>query len=104
MEVGRRNGHRLDPARLDYQLALRGMTARKLSEVAGIPEVTLSRARHGRLVTEGTLRRLTTALLQIPLMAGADLLIAPPARENETAPAARGAGAVQEVGRASGAT
>jgi len=63
---------------LDHQLALRGVTARRLAEVAGVPEPSLSRARHGRPVSELTLRRLTKGLLSIPLMLGADLLVAAP--------------------------
>ena len=74
----RRSGVKLDANRLDYQLGLRGVTARQLAEVAGISEVTLSRSRHGRPVTEGTLRQLTRALLGIPLLIGADMLIAEP--------------------------
>jgi len=76
--IARRSGVRLDPARLDYELARRGVSARQLAEVAGISEVTLSRSRHGRPVTQGTLRELTRALLQTPLLIGADLLIAEP--------------------------
>lgn len=77
--LSRRSGVRLDAAKLDHELALRGVTARRLAEVAGVPEVTLSRARHGRPVTESTLRRITTGLLSIPLMLGADLVLAAPA-------------------------
>jgi transcriptional regulator with XRE-family HTH domain len=73
----RRSGVKLDASRLDYELGRRGVTARQLAVVAGISEVTLSRSRHGRPVTEGTLRQLTRALLGIPLLIGADLLIAP---------------------------
>ncbi len=76
----RRSGIRLDADKLAFELARRGVTARTLAERAGIPEVTLSRARHGRPVTESTLRRLTSGLLGIPLMVGADLLIAEPTK------------------------
>jgi DNA-binding Xre family transcriptional regulator len=74
----RRNGIRLDAAKLSYELARRGATARQLAARAGIPEATLSRARHDRAVTEATLRRLTKALLEIPQMPGADLLVTEP--------------------------
>ncbi len=74
----RRDGIHLDPARLDYQLSVRGITARTLAERAGIPEVTISRARHGRRVRESTLERLTRGLLEIPLLVGADMLVADP--------------------------
>lgn len=81
----RRSGVSIDVPRLDYEMARRAITQRQLARQAGVPEVTLSRARHGRRVTNSTLRRLSTALLQIPLMVGADLLIAPPARNGEAA-------------------
>lgn len=74
----RRAGTRLDAARLDFELGRRGLTGRRLSELSGVPEVTISRARHGRPVTERTLRKLTNALLSVPLLIGADLLIADP--------------------------
>jgi transcriptional regulator with XRE-family HTH domain len=77
----RRSGIRLDAAKLDHEIGRRGITARVLAAASGVPEVTISRARHGRPVTEGTLRRLTSGLLGIPLLNGGDLLIAAP--ENE---------------------
>jgi len=72
----RNQGFRLDAAALDRQLALRGLTARKLAEISGIPENTISQARRGhRRMSERTLKRLTTALLGVPLMLGAELII-----------------------------
>lgn len=76
--VARRDGLHIDPGQLDHQLALRGITVRTLAERAGIPEVTLSRARHGRRIRESTLRKLTAALLEIPRLPGAELLISEP--------------------------
>jgi len=73
-----RRGVLLNNAKLSHELARRGATARQLAERAGIPEATLSRARYGRRISPTTLRRLTNALLEIPLMVGADLLIAGP--------------------------
>jgi transcriptional regulator with XRE-family HTH domain len=73
--LSRRSGVLLDVARLDYELARRGATQRDLAKVAGVPEVTISRGRHGRHLRESTLRRLTTALLEMPVLAGAELLI-----------------------------
>src|ERR1700680_2600698 len=98
----RRSGIALDAPRLDYELGRRGVTARRLAEVAGVPEVTISRARHGRPVTEGTLRRLTKGLLEIPLLLGADLLIAEPEKKN--AAASTSAAFSEEAGRVRGAT
>jgi len=73
--LSRRSGVLLDVARLDYELARRGATQRDLAKIAGVPEVTISRGRHGRHLRESTLRRLTTALLEMPVLAGAELLI-----------------------------
>jgi transcriptional regulator with XRE-family HTH domain len=102
MSIGRRSGITIDAERLDYEISRRGITQAELARRAGVPEPTLSHARHGRRVTNGTMRRLTTALLQIPLMVGADLLIVAP--ETRTAPTPTFAGAVQEVSRVSGPT
>jgi transcriptional regulator with XRE-family HTH domain len=81
----RKSGVRLDSARIDFELGIRGVNQRTLAARAGIPEPTMSRARHGRPVSERTLRRITEALLGIPLMLGADMLIAAP--EAKTVPA-----------------
>jgi len=74
----RRAGVRVDPAKLDHELARRGITARELSQRARVPEAMISRARHGARISESTLRRLTGGLLEIPLMPGSDLLISAP--------------------------
>lgn len=92
----RRSGIRLDADKLAFELARRGVTQRTLAERAGIPEVTLSRARHGRSVSEGTLRRLTTGLLSIPLLVGSDMLISEP-ENKKTANGSRSSAVSQEV-------
>jgi transcriptional regulator with XRE-family HTH domain len=97
--IPRRSGIRLDAGKLDHELSRRGVTARRLAEVSGVPEVTLSRARHGRLVNESTLRRLSTGLLQIPLLVGADLLIAEPEKKTTDA---RSLASVEQEASASG--
>lgn len=71
----------LDAARLDHQLGLRGITHKRLCALSGVAEPTLSRALHGRGISPTTLRRLTETLLSIPLVVGADLLIAVPGTE-----------------------
>jgi hypothetical protein len=76
-----RGGVRIDAAKLDYELGLRAITARQLAAKTGIPEPTISRARHGRPVTESTLRRLSKGLLSFPVMKGVDLLIAEPEKK-----------------------
>lgn len=74
----RHSGVQLDVARFDHELARRGLTARQLARIAKCHEVTLSRARQGRPINENTLRRITAALLQIPVLAGTELLLIGP--------------------------
>jgi Cro/C1-type HTH DNA-binding domain len=87
MPVQRPRYHRgvlLDIARLDYQLALRGLRAVDLARLSGVPEATLSHARYGRPVREGTLARIARVLNENPILAGRDSIIAaPPARAGE---------------------
>jgi transcriptional regulator with XRE-family HTH domain len=78
--VTRRKGIRLDRDRLDYELSIRGKTARDLARLSGVQEETISRVRHGATIMPATLRKLTEALLSQPLIVGADLLIARPDR------------------------
>jgi hypothetical protein len=79
----RRSGVLIDPAKLDHELGRRAMTARRLAEISGIPEVTLSRARHGRPITEKNLRALADALLSIPVVAGVDMLLSEPTNQRD---------------------
>lgn len=74
----RRRGARMSAQHLDYELQSRGLTARQFAQIAKIHEVTLSRARQGHPVKESTLRRITAALLQIPPLAGSELLLVGP--------------------------
>jgi hypothetical protein len=78
--VTRTLGVRCDPVRLEYELSHRGATARHLSELSGVAEPTLSRWRHGAGISGVTFRRITAALLSMPVLDGADLLIAKPDR------------------------
>jgi transcriptional regulator with XRE-family HTH domain len=72
----RNQGIRLDAGALDRQLALRGISARQLAVLSGVPENTISQARRGhRRITEKTLRKLTEGLLACPLLLGAELVI-----------------------------
>lgn len=80
--VARRGGTRLDAAQLDYQLSIRGMSQRRFSELAGLPEVTVSQARNGRPVAPRTLTKIAAALLAIPVLPGlADLLVVAPEKK-----------------------
>jgi DNA-binding Xre family transcriptional regulator len=73
-----RTGVRLDRAKLDYELALRGITARELGRRIGLSEVALSRARHGHAIREATLRRIADGLRGIPPVDGAAALLVAP--------------------------
>jgi hypothetical protein len=77
-EIPERRGIRIDAALLDYELARRGLTARRLAALAGINEVMISRARHGGKVRESTFIKLTLALASVPVLLGADALVAAP--------------------------
>src|SRR5258708_5687061 len=72
----RRAGVKLDAAKLDQQLARRGVTAVQLAAISGVHETVISRARHGRALSERNLKRLATGLLAIPIIDGAELLLA----------------------------
>ena len=74
----RRAGVRIDADRLDYELARRVINPRQFAELSGVNEATLSRARHGYRVRESTLRRMVAAMLKIPPLAGAELLLSEP--------------------------
>jgi transcriptional regulator with XRE-family HTH domain len=67
----------LDRAQFDYELARRNLTARELSRLTGIPEPTISKARHGRRVRPGTLQRLSSALARQPITASVDIVLRP---------------------------
>lgn len=80
----RRSGARVSAQHLDYMLQVRGLTARQFAQIAKVHEVTLSRARQGHPVKEDTLRRITAALLQIPPLAGSELLLVGPNQIEES--------------------
>jgi transcriptional regulator with XRE-family HTH domain len=78
--IERRRGIRLDRDRFDYELSIRGLTARRLAQLAGVHEEMLSRVRHGATIMPATLHKITQALLSQPLIVGGDLLIQRPDR------------------------
>jgi transcriptional regulator with XRE-family HTH domain len=98
--IAPRVGVHIDAAKLDFELARRGITSRRLAEVSGVHPVTISRARNGGALTERNLQRITRGLLLIPLLAGVELLL--PERkiaEGSAAPAIS-----KEVSRVRGTT
>ena len=56
-------GARINPARLDRELARRGWSATDLANASGCSPSTISGARRGRKVTHDTLRKICEALL-----------------------------------------
>lgn len=59
---------RLNRAKLDYELARRGMTGHSLSEETGIPFPSISAARNGRPVRRATLAAIVDALQRHPIV------------------------------------
>jgi transcriptional regulator with XRE-family HTH domain len=68
-------GIRLNPTRLDRELARRGWSATDLARAAGCSPSTISGARRGRTVTNETLRKIAGALEVAPIMPGVDHLL-----------------------------
>ncbi len=69
-------GTRLDPVKFNRALAARGLDGDKLAKLAALDHSTVSRARRGKSVTSTTIEKLIQALQQVPVMAGAEDLLA----------------------------
>jgi hypothetical protein len=87
---------------LDVLVAEAGLSLGEFAEIAGVSELTLSKARHGRALKPTTLRKLALGLSRIkPLRAleGRDLIRATPHKKRK---AANGADSVaaKEIGNA----
>ena len=70
-------GTRLDPARLDRELARRGWNATDLAKASGISVATISAARRGRPVSNASLCKIADALRNAPVIPGVDNLLEP---------------------------
>jgi DNA-binding Xre family transcriptional regulator len=68
-------GVRINPARLDRELARRGWSATDLANASGCSPSTISGARRGRTVTNDTLRKICEALQGAPIVPGVDSLL-----------------------------
>jgi transcriptional regulator with XRE-family HTH domain len=68
---------RIDPARLERELARRGWNATDLAAASGISVATISAARHGRLLANATICKIADALLKAPVIPGVDDLLGP---------------------------
>jgi transcriptional regulator with XRE-family HTH domain len=66
---------RLDPNRLDRELARRGWNATDLAKASGISVGTISAARRGRPVSNATVCKIADALRAAPVVAGVDGLL-----------------------------
>jgi transcriptional regulator with XRE-family HTH domain len=70
-------GTRLDPVRLDRELARRGWNATDLAKASGISGGTISAARRGRAVSNASLCKIADALSNAPVIPGVDNLLEP---------------------------
>lgn len=68
---------RLNPARLDRELARRGWNASDLARAAGCSAATVSGARQGWAVSSATLAKIADALRQAPVISGIDEILDP---------------------------
>ncbi len=66
---------RLNPARLDRELARRGWNATDLALAAGCSAATISAARRGRAITSGTVSKIARALREAPVLQGIDEIL-----------------------------
>jgi hypothetical protein len=69
------NGVSLDAAQLRHQLAVRGLCAVDLAELARLSPPTVSQALRGRPVSPRSVRALVTALDSVPVLPGHEVLI-----------------------------
>ena len=67
---------RLDPVKFNRALAARGLDGDKLAKLAALDDSTVSRARRGKSVKPATIEKLIQALQQVPVIAGAEDLLA----------------------------
>jgi transcriptional regulator with XRE-family HTH domain len=70
-------GVRINPNRLDRELARRGWNATDLAKASGCSPSTVSGARRGRTVTNETLCKIAGALLNARVVPGVDSLLEP---------------------------
>ena len=67
----------LDRDRLDYEAGRRGLSGAELARLAGITQVTLSRARSGKRVSQRTWAALAGVFMRIPVIPGMDVPVTP---------------------------
>lgn len=70
---------RFDRDRFLYELARRGLTASAIAKLAGVTEAALSRIANGSgSARPSTVRALAAALLEVPVIPGAELFLSEP--------------------------
>lgn len=67
---------RFDPLKLSRALAARGIDGERLAALAAIDRSTVSRARRGKAVRPETVGKLVKALHDLPVLPGAEELLA----------------------------
>lgn len=67
----------MDTVRLDRELARRGWNATDLAKASSVSVGTISAARRGRAVSNGTLGKIAEALRAAPVVDGIDQLLEP---------------------------
>ena len=96
----RRRGVSVDPARLDRQLAARGLESQDIARLAGVSEDTIARLRNGERIERNNLYKVVAALDKVrphPMLADLVGVDVPPGKKR-TATAVTSA-AVEEVPR-----
>jgi DNA-binding Xre family transcriptional regulator len=68
---------KLNPARLERELARRGWNATDLANASGCSAATISGARRGRAITSDTLSKIAEALRHAPVIPGVDDILEP---------------------------
>jgi hypothetical protein len=56
-----------DPTRVDYEMAIRGLSGSDLAGKAGVCDATVSTARRGRPISSDSARRIAAALMATPI-------------------------------------
>lgn len=71
----RRNAYRFNGDRLRLELAKRGLSQERFAQVADVTAATVLHAVAGRPLSPTTLNKITTALVKLPVLPGADDLV-----------------------------
>lgn len=67
---------RLDPVKFNRAMAARGLTGAALVKLSGKTSPTIRRARRGEKLEPGTIRALIRTVMSVPVIEGAEELLA----------------------------